>query len=168
MPRKKETTKRAPRAKKVKEEELMDFDQFVTPKQKNNKSWIAILLSVIIVILIGVLLYTNTGEMDKEYKYKAIYLDNNQIYYAKVVREDALSIYLDDVFYIQTQQQTIPAEDEDSEPQVINVPVLIHRGDEVHKPEGLLQLNRDKLVAIEEIGENSEILTEIERIKGLE
>ena len=168
MPRKKQATKKTIRAKKVKEEELMDFDQFVSPKQKNNKSWLAIVLSVIIVILIGTLLYVYNGDLEKEYKYKAIYLDNNQIYYAKVVREDALSIYLDDVFYIQTQQQTIPAEDEDEEPQIINVPILIHRGDEVHKPEGLLQLNRNKLVAIEEIGEDSEILIERERIKGLD
>lgn len=164
MPRTKESIRKKSPSKK---EELMDFDQFVNEEPKNNKPWVAIILLVIIVALVGVLLSVYKGDLDKEFKYKAIYLDNNQVYYAKVVREDALSIYLDDVFYIQTQQQTIPAEEEGEESQVVNVPVLIQRGDEFHKPEGLLQINRDKLIAIEEIGEGSEILMEIERLKEL-
>ena len=155
------------KANSSKKEELMDFDQFVNEDPKNNKPWVAIILLVIIVALVGVLLSVYKGDLDKEFKYKAIYLDNNQVYYAKVVREDAVSIYLDDVFYIQTQQQTIPAEEEEGESQVVNVPVLIQRGDEFHKPEGLLQINRNKLIAIEEIGEGSEILMEIERLKEL-
>ena len=156
------------KANSSKKEELMDFDQFVNEDPKNNKPWVAIILLVIIVTLVGVLLSVYKGDLDKEFKYKAIYLDNNQVYYAKVVKEDALSIYLDDVFYIQTQQQQIPPQEEDGEPQVVNVPVLIHRGDEFHKPQGLLQISRSKLIAIEEIGEDSEILLEINRIKGLE
>ncbi len=162
MPRTKQSAKKVSATKK---EELMDFDQFVNEEPKNSKPWIAIILLVIIVSLVGVLLSVYKGDMDKEFKYKAIYLDNNQVYYAKVVREDALSIYLDDVFYIQTQEQTIPAQEEDEEDRVVNVPVLIQRGEEFHKPEGLLQINRDKLIAIEEIGEGSEILMEIERLK---
>ena len=164
MQRTKQNIRKASGAKK---EELMDFDQFVNEEPKNNKSWVAIILLVIIVVLVGILLSVYKGDLDKEFKYKAIYLDNNQVYYAKVVREDAISIYLDDVFYIQTQQQTVPAEEGEEEPQVVNVPVLIQRGDEFHKPEGLLQINRDKLIAIEEIGEGSEILMEIERLKEL-
>ena len=164
MQRTKQNIRKASGAKK---EELMDFDQFVNEEPKNNKSWVAIILLVIIVVLVGILLSVYKGDLDKEFKYKAIYLDNNQVYYAKVVREDAVSIYLDDVFYIQTQQQTVPAEEGEEEPQVVNVPVLIQRGDEFHKPEGLLQINRDKLIAIEEIGEGSEILMEIERLKEL-
>ena len=156
------------KANSSKKEELMDFDQFVNEDPKSNKPWVAIILLVIIVALVGVLLSVYKGDLDKEFKYKAIYLDNNQVYYAKVVREDAISIYLDDVFYIQTQQQQIPPQEEDGEPQVVNVPVLIHRGNEFHKPQGLLQISRSKLIAIEEIGEDSEILLEINRIKGLE
>tara|TARA_B100001964_G_C13766289_1_gene394059 strand:- start:7 stop:507 length:501 start_codon:yes stop_codon:yes gene_type:complete len=164
MQRTKQNIRKASGAKK---EELMDFDQFVNEEPKNNKSWVAIILLVIIVVLVGILLSVYKGDLDKDFKYKAIYLDSNQVYYAKVVREDALSIYLDDVFYIQTQQQTIPPQEEEGEAQVVNVPVLIQRGEEFHKPEGLLQINRDKLIAIEEIGEGSEILLEIERLKGL-
>ena len=107
---------------------------------------------------------SNKG-LEKELSYKSVLLDTGQVYYAKVVKEDALNFYLDDVYYIQTEQKTIPSEDE--EPQVITVPVLIHRGDELHKPQGLLQINRSKVVLIEEIGEDSEIIQEINRLQNL-
>lgn len=167
MPRTKEDVKKINRSKKG--EDLMDFNQFVDDKPKNAKSWAAIMLIVVIFLLLGILFYVyNNDDLEKEFKYKAISLEGDQVYYAKVVREDTFSIYLDDVFYIQTQQQQIPPQEEDGEPQVVNVPVLIHRGDEFHKPQGLLQISRSKLIAIEEIGEDSEILLEINRIKGLE
>ena len=94
-------------------------------------------------------------------------MENGQTYYAKVAKEDALNIYLSDVYYIQIEQQAVQPEGEvkeGEEPQVVEVPVLIKRGQELHKPQGLMQINRSKLVAIEEIGADSEILKEIERI----
>ena len=102
--------------------------------------------------------------MEKEFKFKAIYLENEQTYYAKVVKEDALNIYLDEVYYIQIKKQTLPATEEGAEPQTVDVPVLIKRGQELHRPQGLMQINRSKLVAVEEIGAESQILTEIQRI----
>jgi len=149
------------------EEALMEFEQFVSHKPSNNrgKSWLALTLIILIAILGSAWLFTSKVEtLEKDYKFKAIYLDNGQTYYAKVVNEDSLNVYLDEVYYIQIEQQTIPAQEEDAEPQIVEVPVLIKRGQELHRPEGLMQINRTKLIAIEEIGAESQILTEIERV----
>ncbi len=165
MPR---TTKRVvKKPTPVVNDEFTEFDSFITKKQSGgSKGWLAITLVVIIVALVGALLFMNKNEgLEKELSYKSVVLDTGQVYYAKVVKEDALNFYLDDVYYIQTEQKTIPSEDE--EPQVITVPVLIHRGDELHKPQGLLQINRSKVVLIEEIGEDSEIIQEINRLQNL-
>lgn len=169
----KKTTKAIKKTANVKndkdQETLMDFEQFVSqqPNTHNSrgKGYLAMTLIVVIIILAGLWIFmSQSSTLETNPKFKAIYLDNNQVYYAKVVKEDALNIYLDDIYYIQTEQTTIPAEEEDGEPQVVNVPVLIKRGNELHKPAGWMQINRSKLVAIEEIGEDSEILTEINRI----
>lgn len=167
------TSKRTARVKNDQVEKdqdtLLDFEQFISQKPavrpSRGKGYLAITLVLIIVIL-GFLWFfmSQNTNLETAQKFKAIYLDNNQIYYAKVVKEDALNIYLDDIYYIQTEQTTVPAEEEGGEPQVINVPVLVKRGDELHKPEGWMQINRSKVVAIEEIGPDSEIITEINRI----
>ncbi|OGY93414.1 MAG: hypothetical protein A2406_00685 [Candidatus Komeilibacteria bacterium RIFOXYC1_FULL_37_11] len=149
---------------------LMEFEQFVSNKPQNSrgKSWLAITLIVVVLLLATVWLVMSRAQtMEKSGKFQAIYLENGQTYYAKVAKEDALNIYLSDVYYIQIEQQTVqPAEgaEEGAEPQVVEVPVLIKRGEELHKPQGLMQINRSKLVAIEEIGADSEILKEIDRI----
>jgi len=167
MPR---TTKRVvKKPTPVVNDEFTEFDSFITKKQSGgSKGWLAITLVVIIVALVGALLFMNKNEgLEKELSYKSVVLDTGQVYYAKVVKEDALNFYLDDVYYIQTQQKTIPSQEEDEEDQVVQVPVLVHRGEELHKPQGLLQINRSKVVLIEEIGEESEIVLEINRLKSL-
>ena len=149
------------------EDALMEFEQFVSQKPNNNKnkSWLALTLMIIIVLL-GVAWFSmsKVETLEKDNNFKVVYLDNGETYYAKVIKEDALNIYLDEVYYIQLEKRTVPAEEEDAEPQVVEVPVLIKRGQELHKPTGLMQINRSKLMAIEEIGSDSEILTEIARL----
>jgi len=84
-----------------------------------------------------------------------------------VMKEDSLNVYLEDVYYIQTETQLVPATEEGAEDQLIEVPVLIKRGAELHQPQGSLQVNRSKIISIEEVGDDSEILTEIERQQAL-
>ncbi len=173
MPTRKTSTKAKPKRRPAKsavkknEEALMEFEHFVAQKPQGNrsKSWLALTFIIIIFLLGAAWLFMSKVEtMEKEYKFKAIYLDNGQTYYAKVVKEDALNVYLDEVYYIQIEQQVVPAEEEDVEPQMVDVPILIKRGQELHRPEGLMQINRSKLIAIEEIGAESQILSEINRI----
>ncbi len=162
MPARKNATKQAD------EGELMEFEQFVSqqPKKQTNKSWLMITLVVIIVILAGAIYWLNQGKFAKEHKLQAVFLDSNQVYFARIVKEDSLNLYLDDVYYLDSQQQVVPATEEGGEDQVVNVPVLIKRGSEVHKPTGLLVINREKVVSVEAIGTDSDIMKEIERINS--
>jgi len=169
------TKKAAARAsvKNSDDEALLEFEQFISqnPRSKggNSKGLVFITLLVVIVILAAISIFSLRGTqpiVQEDLKFKAISLDNDLVYYAKVVKEDEFNVYLDDVYYIHMQQQTIPAEEDGAEPQVVNVPILVKRGQELHRPEGYLQINRDKVMAIEEIGPDSEILTEINRING--
>lgn len=172
-PTKRTTTRRSAAPKSNNPEELMEFESFVSqrPKaSKQNKGWMMMTLLILIIILVGALWFIKQPDSNfvKDTNLKAIALDNGQVYYAQVAKEDALNIYLDDVYYIQTEQRVIPAQDEESEDQIVNVPVLVKRGDEIHKPTGLLQINRDRVVGIETIGEDSEILIEINRMMAAE
>jgi len=170
MPVKKTTKPRAATARPVKvAEELEDFTQFVARKPRSGRSkiWITLTLIIVIIVLSGALVFLSQGNLNKEYKYKAVFLDNGQVYFAKVIKEDALNVYLDEVYYIQTEQQLVPATEEGAQDQVIEVPILIKRGAELHQPQGMLQINRSKITSIEEVGDDSEVLKEITRQQSL-
>ena len=147
---------------------LMEFEQFIsqTPRpRKNYKIWLAILLLIIIIGLAAWLVFLYKGTpVNNNLKFKAVYLENGQVYYAKVVKEDNLNVYLDDVYYIDTQEVTMPSATGGEETTTTTVPVLVKRGQELNKPQGWLELNRSKVVAIEEVGPDSEIIKEIEKV----
>ncbi len=149
-------------------EDLMEFEQFVShqPKAKSSRGWLISTIIIIIIILVGAIYFLNQGKLGKDHKLQAIFLDNNQVYFAKVIKQDSFSLYLDDVYYIETQQQVVPATEEGGEDQVINVPSIVKRGSELHKPQGYLKINRSKVISIEEIGQDSEVMKEIERINS--
>ncbi|PLX26050.1 hypothetical protein C0580_00735 [Candidatus Parcubacteria bacterium] len=162
---KKTTTKRTSKssAKKDPTEELMEFEQFVSrkPQAINNrgKGWLLATLFVIIIFLLAALFYTSQNKnLAVEQEFRTVILDDNQAYYAKIVKEDALYIYLDDVYYTRWDQQVIPATEEGEEDRTEEVLVLVKRGEEaLHRPSGLLQINRDKVIAIEDIGKDSDV-----------
>ena len=165
----KKTKATTTRSKPAKEDDLIDFEQFVSSKEPRSKgkAWLLVTLIVVIIALAGALFFSSQGNLQKEHKYQAVFLDSGQVYFAKVIKEDALSVYLEDVYYIQTESQIIPSQEEDGQDQVVEVPVLIKRGSELHQPSGWMQLNRDKIISIEEIGADSEVLKELQRQESL-
>lgn len=168
MPPKVSTPKNRPTPAK---EDNWQFDQFVAPsvrptKSSSSRAPLIITLLIVLIVLAVVALYLfKFPAKPVSAKYQAVYLDTGQVYYAKVIKEDAYNVYLDDVYYIQSQEQTIPATEEGKEPTKISVPMLVSRSDELQKPEGYLQINRSKVIAIETIGDDSKIVEEIYNLK---
>ena len=165
----------SPKVNKNDDEGLIEFEQFLaqSPKKgnKGNKSWLFMTMLIVVIILGVALVYLskNTKVAKNDLAFKAIYIDNgdyDQVYYAKVVKEDAYYIYLDEVYYIEVGQQVVPPAEEGGEQQLVDVRTLVPRGVELHKPQGYMQINRDKVIAIEEIGQDSEIIKEINRISA--
>jgi len=166
--RKKTTTKKPEVAPA--QDSVMDFEDFVAskrPQKRSGRSWMVILMIIIVIILAGAVYLTRTPSVSKSSQnFVAVDLDNGQTFYAKIVKEDDKNLYLDEVYYIQITQQTIPAPEgeEGAEPKTVNVPILIKRGQEITKPSGLLLVNRDKVISVEEIGPDSDIMREIQRL----
>ncbi|MDD5749857.1 MAG: hypothetical protein PHO91_03700 [Patescibacteria group bacterium] len=152
------------------EQTLLDFEDFVSRQQAPARSPRGFLTGffLLAIIVLGALLIYNwqSNRPAPELRFKAVYLENGEVYYAKVAREDALNIYLDEVYYIQLQEQLVPLDEEGLETETISVPILLKRGSELHQPTGWMQVNRNKVIAIEEIGADSEIIKEINRQKS--
>jgi hypothetical protein len=87
--------------------------------------------------------------------YAAVLLDNNQLYYGKLVNAGSSFPELTDVYYIQSavNQETKEVKS-----------VLVRRGNEVHGPDRMF-LNSRHIVLIEPVGTNSKVAKLIEEDK---
>lgn len=88
--------------------------------------------------------------------YAAVLLDNNQLYYGKLVNAGSRFPELTDVYYIQSQvnQETKAV-----------TSVLVRRGAEWHGPDRMF-LNEHHIILIEPVGTGSKVAQLIEADKG--
>ena len=91
-------------------------------------------------------------------RYQAVFLNNGQVYFGKLRQYHTASPQLDDVYYFQNAQNA------EANPAAANTDqVLIKLGDEIHKPDNKLILNRDSILFVENLSDDSEV---VKRIKN--
>lgn len=173
MPRvAKKSSSRSKAKKEEEKDDLMEFEKFVAQKQSRQKSnfrGFTVFVLIIFIVALSILLFSDKDKKQagpKNYVFKTIYLESGQQIYGKVIKEDSLYIYLDDVYYTRTEMVEVPAEEEGGEPQQVERARLVARGNELNNPVGLMQVNRSKVFAIDEMGQDSEILKIINQMKA--
>lgn len=105
--------------------------------------------------------------------YVAVFLTNNQVYFGKLVDERSAYPVLRDVYYLRVQRSLVPAENEDAnikvEDQKSSPPpqqqqnelTLIKMGSELHGPVDEIKLNKDHILYIEDLKEDSKVVKAI-------
>lgn len=165
--------KKAP-SRSIEDSSAMDqFPEFgarpsMSRRSSSNNMMMPIVIAVIVVAILGVGYWAMTqGWFMKNNQggIKAVFLENGQVYFGKITRETSQEVQLTDVFYIQVQDQVQPATTEGGQPTTISVPTLTKRGDELHQPYGNLRLNRQHIVAIENVGAESQVAKQMAELK---
>lgn len=87
-------------------------------------------------------------------KYQAVFLSNGQVYFGKLRGYHGARPYLEDVYYFQANQNS---EDEATQ----GDQVLIKLGDEIHKPQDKMLLNRDAILFVENLADDSQVVQTI-------
>jgi hypothetical protein len=98
-------------------------------------------------------------EVKIDTEYKAVFLDNGQVFFGKLEKEGSSYILLKDVFYVQSQ--VVQQEKDKKEVRSI----LIKRGNEWHGPD-LMYIARHHIVVIEPVSPNSRVGKLISEAKG--
>jgi len=118
---------------------------------------ITVLLAALIVLL-GLAVFQNIRSASApvfKTPYQAVVLTGGQVYYGKLENPTGMYPVLRDIFYVVTKQ----------DPQTKQVSnVLVRRGRELHSPEYMV-LNRQSILFVEPVKEDSEIAKSIEEQK---
>ena len=135
----------------------------------DKKSWFLLLIIIIVVAAAGLILSrfqdnapTNETETavvdDSASEYQAVFLDNNQVYFGKLANATRQYVTLSEIFYLQVGQTIQPIDGNASANPDIN---LVKLGGELHGPTDEMRINRDHIILIEDLRENSNLVTSI-------
>lgn len=86
-------------------------------------------------------------------KFYAVFLDNGDVYFGKLSEKDSPFVTLDNAFYLrvsQTDAQGNPV----ASPQLN----LVKLGNEVHKPIGTIEIQRNHILSIQELAPDSQVI----------
>ena len=95
-------------------------------------------------------------------EYKAVFLNNEQVYFGKISPSFSFSfLNLKDVYYLQVNEQLQPV-GEGAQPQLVLVKLGAR---EIHNPQDEMLINRDHILFIEKLKPDSQVITAIKEYK---
>mgnify|MGYP001564760669 CR=1 FL=1 len=86
-------------------------------------------------------------------KFYAVFLDNGDVYFGKLSEKDSPFVTLDNAFYLRVTQT-------DAQGNPITAPQLnlVKLGNEVHKPLGTIEIQRNHIVSVQELAPDSQVI----------
>ncbi len=95
-------------------------------------------------------------------KWQAVFLTNGQVYFGKIARQSNHTVVIRNVYYLQvvSQQDTI-GQPPDVQQQPEQRLTLIKLGNEIHGPQDEISINRDHVVLIEDLKNDSRVVQAI-------
>lgn len=93
--------------------------------------------------------------------YQAVFLNNGQVYFGKLSYERSQFPVLRGIYYLQITQPIQPGEANDT-PANIN---LVKLGEELHGPTDEMRINRDSIIFVEDLRDDSRVVQAIKQLK---
>ncbi|MEK7585219.1 MAG: hypothetical protein AAB455_01765 [Patescibacteria group bacterium] len=137
----------------------MEGTQTINSPRRHGGLWMVIL--VIIVAFLAWAWFTDRLPMTKSSStsgYQAVFLDNNQVYFGKLSNMNRNFTTLTEIFYLQISQPLQPSEPASN----VN---LIKLGAELHGPSDEMKINREHILFVENLKEDSQVSQAIKRYK---
>ena len=124
-----------------------------------------IVVSVAVTAFVAFAITRNVDDSDalvKSDQYQALFLTDGQIYFGKLSDLDKEYVQLQDIYYLQVNQQVQPnqtAEGETADPQ--SQISLAKLGSELHGPEDQMFVNKDQILFWENLKDDGQVVTAI-------
>jgi hypothetical protein len=121
--------------------------------------------AVIAFVVVGLYFFKSNSLSQVSDGYQAVFLSNGQVYFGKL-EQDGGWLVLNDIYYLQAsdslQQKTVPTENNNLNQNV----QLVKLGTELHGPEDMMFIERDKVLFWENLKEDSKVVEAIQKDKS--
>ncbi len=149
----------------------------VIVNKKNNPTFLRniliamllILVAVLSAILVKIYLFDSTSEKNinifSSDAYTAVFLENGQVYFGKVIENNTLEIQLTGVYFLRVDQVTTGETDENADALTQPQLTLVKRSDTLHKPIEPMVINKAHMILMEPLSPDSDVITAIQELE---
>ena len=127
----------------------------------------SIMVSVVVIIVIAMYLWysqvTLTGYKED---WQAIFLTNGQVYFGQVDGQNSSELLAKDIYYLQVTRPLQQTEEGEAAANPQGELSLVKLGNELHGPTDKMYINRDHVLFVEDLKEDSNVVTAIKNYKG--
>lgn len=146
------------------------FKTSSSSRSSGSSSWVQGLITLVLLIVIvggGIYFMTQYSRSSIVLKaeWQAVFLDNGQVYFGKVLDVSDDTVELQDIYYLQVVNQPLQRSLEDGEApadqQQDQRLTLFKFGNEIHGPQDRMIINRDHVIIIEDLKDDSRVVQAI-------
>lgn len=137
------------------------------PKSTSSNATIAIVLAIVAILVVafiglGLMKQDKTFNSDvKTKQYQAVFLTNGQVYFGKIKDQSKATLKLENIYYLQVQQDVQPADDKAKDQNLS----LAKLGKELHGPEDVMYIDKDQVLFWENLKNDSQVVKAIKDAK---
>ncbi|MDD5625963.1 MAG: hypothetical protein PHG83_02250 [Patescibacteria group bacterium] len=141
-------------------QETLSSEILGNKKSPSGRMGIILLVAGIVVLIGIVVMLLLTILPVKQTSWQAVNVDNNQMYFGHVVKDNGKVLILKDVHYLQMQQIAATKEGEQPSQQL----TVVKAGSEVYGPTGEMRINWDHIVSTQKLRADSEVIVAINKL----
>lgn len=121
-----------------------------------------IIVSIAITAFVGYAIVNGIGSQSyiEKDSYQAVFLSDGQIYFGKLANTDKDYATLEDIYYLQVQDNTQPVQQGESTAAQIT---LVKLGNEIHGPQDKMVINSDQILFWENLKDDGQVADAIAR-----
>jgi len=115
-----------------------------------------LIITIVLLVIIGIGAFLAIQQFKGKGKNRqAVFLTNGQVYFGNVSRMNSRWVRIKDIYYLQVQQPLQPPKDpkDQQQPQIS----LVKLGNELHGPKDTMDINRDQILFIEDMKDDSKV-----------
>lgn len=143
-------------------------EQTVTPHRAGYRGltspgWAAL---IIVIVVAGSWFWrqNNISGFDKDYQ--AVFLSNGQVYFGRIAKQNKSEVVLEEIYYLQVTrplQQTQEGQEQANPQGELS---LVKLGNELHGPTDAMHVNREQILFIEDLKDDSNVSQAITNYKS--
>ena len=123
------------------------------------------LVIVVLIITLGWLWWRGSAMSGFGQDWQAVFLSNGQVYFGKVVKQNKVEIKLADIYYLQVTRPLQQAAEGQEQANPQGELSLVKLGNELHGPSDIMYINRDQVLFVEDLKDDSNVVTAIANYK---
>ena len=121
-----------------------------------------LVVAMLLIIVFGNKNASNEAEYVDTSKHQAVFMNGGQVYFGKITELNKSYITLQDIYYLQVNQQVQPKQGEQQQNDV----TLVKLGCELHGPQDLMVIKQDQVIFWENLKEDGKVAEAVKQFQS--